>query len=399
MKSEEVLEAFADAVRSSPKKERSNDYILESHFKLVSIVHKMVDRKHIKPQIGKDWLQVSRFAHGVNLAIDEDGDPDWERYVLEVLKKLSVADKQHWHHRIIARAAHVLYDGQANIAGALGAKHEFTQQIFTKTMTYQVWKPEFERPGRHYVYTGRYVLFFAHILDKLNDRPNLDQLVRRVRRKQTDFIDHEKIWCEIATIYVNLLRRSAKIPEDRERALFDSLSYEEFNRNSERLEKWAMDEDTSSVVLDVMRDAIELKKINNSLLKKGTIDDLIGDAYACMYEAFVAQLPPEVKQPQPPLVSQGTFLNMTANGVTRLDGSTDQMQHAPSSAPAANAPSSESDPSAPSASIQAPVGLGLQTPIHQFIGDQASLPGAPMDSSKLVVERAKPGRVKTITRA
>ena len=204
-----------------------------------------------------------------------------------------MADKQHWHHRIVARAAHVIYDGQANIAGALGAKHEFTQQIFTKTMTYQVWKPEFERPGRHYVYTGRYVLFFAQILDKLNDRPNLDQLVRRVRRKQTDFMNHEKIWGTIATIYVNLLRRSAKIPDGRERAVFDPTSFEDFTKNSERLERWALDEDTSSIVLDVMRDAIELKKINNSLLKGGAIDDLIGDAYACMYEAFVAQLPPE----------------------------------------------------------------------------------------------------------
>ena len=64
---EEVLEAFVDAVDASPKKEKATDYILEPHFKLVSIVHKMVHRKHIKPQIGRDWLQATRFAQESSL--------------------------------------------------------------------------------------------------------------------------------------------------------------------------------------------------------------------------------------------------------------------------------------------------------------------------------------------
>ena len=395
---EEVLEAFVDAVDASPKKEKATDYVLEPHFKLVSIVHKMVHRKHIKPQIGRDWLQATRFAHEVVLAIDEDGDPDWERYVLDILKKLIVADKQHWHHRIVARAAHVIYDGQANVAGALGAKHEFTQQIFTKTMTYQVWKPEFERPGRHYVYTGRYVQFFAQILDKLNDRLNLDQLVRRVRRKQTDFIDHEKIWGTIATTYVNLLRRSAKIPDGRERAVFDPISFEEFTKNSEKLEEWALDEDTSSIVLDVMRDAIELKKINNSLLKGGAIDDLIGDAYACMYEAFVAQLPREEHLPRPQSLPQGSFLNMTPDTVPRNDGASDRMQITSDHIAGADGILNPSDSATSRPAIQPPVGLGVQTPSHQFIGTPSSLPNALVDPSRPPVEKAKPGRVKTITR-
>ena len=392
VKAEEVMEAFVEAIEATPKIQRSSEYILEPHFKLVSIIHKLFHRKQIKPSIGREWLQATRFAHGINLAVDLDGDPDWEKYILEVLKKLSTADKQHWHHRIIARAAHVIYDGQQDIAGALGAKHEFTQQIFTKTMTYQVWKPEFERPGRHYVYTGRYVLFFAEMLDKLNDRANLDQLVRRVRRKQTDFIDHEKIWTTIANTYVNLLRRSAKIPDGRERAVFDSIGFEDFTRNSEKLEKWALDDDTTSIVLDVMRDAIELKKLNNSLLKGGSIEDLIGDAYACMYEAFVAQLPPEEQKSQPPPVPQGTFFNMTANGVAGHDGPSDyhtaEQQGAGTGA----------TPPVPLINPPMGLGLGLSTPTHQFIGTPSSTTNALADPARPAAEKAKPGRAKTITR-
>ena len=71
-------------------------------------------------------------------------------------------------------------------------------------MNIQVWKPEFERPGRHFVYTTRYVYFFVHLLDQLDDRAGLDSLLRRVRKKQNDFLDHSKLWEDICLIYAGV---------------------------------------------------------------------------------------------------------------------------------------------------------------------------------------------------
>ncbi|OQV03409.1 hypothetical protein CLAIMM_08457 [Cladophialophora immunda] len=209
---EAVIEAIIEAIEALPKKEKTNEPILEPHFKLVSIVHKMLSTQKISRAQAFQYLQASRYAQGVPLSEDQEG-VDWVPYMLDILKKLGHADKSNWHHRITDRAAHVIYDDEPNAAGALGAKHQFTQQIFTKTMTMQVWKPEFERPGRHYVYTGRYISFFVHILEQLNDRGNLDALVRRIRRKTTDFLDHTKVWEDVATTYVRLLRRQGQIPE------------------------------------------------------------------------------------------------------------------------------------------------------------------------------------------
>lgn len=86
----------------------------------------------------------------------------------------------------------------------LGAKHELSQQIFTKTMTIQVWKPDNERAGRHFVYTGRYVLFFAELLLRTNDRDSMDMLARRIRRKAGDFANHTAIWIEYSTKYLEV---------------------------------------------------------------------------------------------------------------------------------------------------------------------------------------------------
>ena len=89
----------------------------------------------------------------------------WEPYILQILKKLRSADKANWHHRMIdrvrnykfkfsievltnAKAAHINTDydeSSTDLTAAMGARHLFSQQIFTKTMTWQIWKPEYER--------------------------------------------------------------------------------------------------------------------------------------------------------------------------------------------------------------------------------------------------------------
>lgn len=86
----------------------------------------------------------------------------------------------------------------------MGARHQFSQQIFTKTMVLQVWKPEHEMIGRHFVYTTRYVQFFMSLLIQLNDRTNIDALVRRVRKKPADYFKFPALWDEICTAYLNV---------------------------------------------------------------------------------------------------------------------------------------------------------------------------------------------------
>ncbi|KAI1629752.1 hypothetical protein EDD37DRAFT_617756 [Exophiala viscosa] len=384
---EDVIDPIVEAIHALPlKKDKSNEPLLEPHFKLVSIVHKMVKLGALTPTQGQEYMQATRYALGVHLSEDEEG-ADWETYVLEILHKLEHADKSNWHHRITARAAHVLYDDDPTLAGALGAKHEFTKQIFTKTMTLQVWKPEHERPGRHYVYTGQYVAFFVHLLEQLSDRANLDQLVRRIRRKTTDFLDHAKVWEEVVTAFVRSLRRLGKIAEGRERALFDGMNHEEFTKKSEQLETWSHDPDTSSVYLDIMKDAIDLKRLNNSLMKGPLIDDLIGDSYACLYDEYVKQLPPEEQpRPQTPPFPQGIFINMTTDLAAGADADAERARL--SSMLRAQGDGAPDGPLA--VSISAPVGLGLQ--------NSPQPPSTTPAPTELLSAPSRPGRTKTVTR-
>jgi hypothetical protein len=48
------------------------------------------------------------------------------------------------------------------------------------------------------------VYFIVGLLDQLDDRASLDQLLRRVRKKQGDFLNHTKLWEDICLNYAKV---------------------------------------------------------------------------------------------------------------------------------------------------------------------------------------------------
>ncbi|KAK3203529.1 hypothetical protein GRF29_112g1517685, partial [Pseudopithomyces chartarum] len=303
---EEPIKATLNAINTLPeKKERSKEPVLEPHYKLVSFAHKLYQRKAIDEAKGVEILSNTSYAE--NIASPGNAD-EWESYILSVLKALRKADNSSWHHRIIARAAHVIYDKSNDLSVAQAAKHELTQQIFTKTMAVQVWKPEHERPGRHFVYTTRYTRFFVNLLVQTNDQPNLEALARRVRRKQTDFFEHTILWQDLCRSYLQLLRRMGQVPDNQEDTIFRALNFEEYNVLATRLEAWCQDPNTSHPALDTLRHVVELKRINNGLMKGVSIDDVLGDTFALLYSTIGPTLAPLPQESLPPAAPETTAL-------------------------------------------------------------------------------------------
>ncbi|PGG98930.1 hypothetical protein GX51_06513 [Blastomyces parvus] len=289
---DEVLDSLVDAIEALPSKRDSrSDPILEPHYKLVSIAHKLVHRGLLKPENARDRLLATPYARKVSL-----NNGEWKPYILEVLRNLRNADKSNWHHRFVLRAAHIIYDDSKDDACALAAKSEVSQQIFTKTMALQVWRPENERAGRHFVYTTRYVYFFVGLLDQLNDRASLDMLIRRVRRKPNDYVNHSKLWEDICLTYIKLFRRVGEIPEGHEDTVFKPVSHDEFTIYCTRLEDWCHHHSQEPSLVDLLKDAVELKKLNNGLMKPAIFEDLVADTYAVLYQNNVAKFIEQVTE-------------------------------------------------------------------------------------------------------
>ncbi|KAK2858524.1 hypothetical protein FQN49_004648 [Arthroderma sp. PD_2] len=290
----DILDSLTDAIDVLPKKKdgRSSEPILEPHSKLVSITHKLVQRGDLEPKEASEKLLATPWARGLSPATDMDS---WKPFILGVLKQLQNADKSNWHHRVVARAAHIKYDDSKDNDAAMAAKNDLTQHIFTKTMTVQVWRPENERAGRHFVYTTRYVYFFVQLLEQLDDRTNLDMLVRRVRRKVNDYLNFPKLWEDTCATYIRLLRRAGNIPEGKEDSVFKGVSYDDFTLYSGRLDSWCQNpakEEASTI--ELLRDAVELKKLNGTIIKSGMFDDLVADIYAQLYQKTLPEFVEQV---------------------------------------------------------------------------------------------------------
>jgi hypothetical protein len=289
----DILHAFVNAIKTVPKpKDSRQEPILEPHYKLVSIVHKLVIKKALEPQAGADLLQQQPYAirKGEHVAVSDQ--EEWEPFILEMLRHLRNADKQHWQHRMIARVASIIYNEneQDYVVAAVAARHEFRESIFTKTMHIQVWKPDAERPGRHCVYMERYVRYITKIFLVINDKTNMEALVKRVRKKATEFHRFSQVWTECCSAYLKLIRRTANIHASME-DVFKSVSHEDFDIYSDRLTAWIADPRVAHPALDALRETVELKKLNANAMKPPPIDDLINDTWAVLYTQVAKTLP------------------------------------------------------------------------------------------------------------
>ncbi|KAG9247599.1 hypothetical protein BJ878DRAFT_161787 [Calycina marina] len=277
-----VLNEFEKAILTVPRDSRK-EATLEPHYKMITSVHKLVLVGAIELQEAVDLLQRQPYAIRKGEAVAISTCDEWEPFILETLKHLRAQDKQHWQHRMVWRVANILFDPQSHDYTQAGAAlREFRESMFTKTMHINVWKPDYERPGRHCVYMERYVRFMMNILFILNDKANMEALCKRVRKKSNDFQNFAKIWTDCCTTYLKLIRRIAEIPLNMDEA-FKAVSPEEFAEISERIDIWISNPAINSPALDALREASELKKTNSNQIKPAPIDDLINDAWAVLF--------------------------------------------------------------------------------------------------------------------
>jgi hypothetical protein len=324
-----VINAFVKAIETVPKpRDSRSEPILEPHYKLMSIAHKLVIRGDLEPQEAANLLQ--RQPYAIRRGEYVDVSDSWGRFILESIRHLRNADKSNWHHRMIYRTARILCpDNEPDYTQANAARAELKESMFTKTMVVQVWKPEFERPGRHCVYMERYVRFMIKLLLLLEDKSNMEALVKRVRKKQVDYYHFTEVWTECCTIYIKLLRRAGDITPNQDEPL-KSFPSEDFSSIADALETWCNDPSTSHPALDCLREASELKKLNANLVKSAAIDDLINDAWATLFLRVGVNLPRVAPPPPSPTNEPRTHGPMSLNNlVSNMDGTGSMMHFAP----------------------------------------------------------------------
>ncbi|EAA27687.3 hypothetical protein GE21DRAFT_5990 [Neurospora crassa] len=296
-----ALEKTVEVVRTLPKPRHGQDPILEPHYKILSVINKLVTRGDLPHQEAADILQRQPLAPGRGERVTLEKDEDWHEYMLRYMRHLRDKDKSNWQHRMIIRHARLLFDGdeigdeedetkkEASKEAASKAFAVLRENMFTKTMVMNVWKCDAERPGRHHVYTEQYIRYMARLLAVMNDRANLEAVLRRIRKKGVDFYHFSELWQHGVQIYLKMIRKAFNIPANDEDP-FKNVAPEDFEAVAEKIAEWVITPEAEShAALNAMKEAIELKKLNANLMKAGPIDDLINDCYSIIHHEMVPE--------------------------------------------------------------------------------------------------------------
>ncbi|KAI8956304.1 hypothetical protein F4801DRAFT_11144 [Xylaria longipes] len=288
-----ALERSVEVVSALPKPRHGQDPILEPHYKIVSVIHKLVMLEDLEPQEAADILQRQPYAIDDGQRIEMDDLEDWESYIIKTLTQLREKDRSNWQHRIFMRHARILFDEnseESSVVHALAAFSVLKESMLTKTMVMNVWKCDAERPGRHHVYTEQYVRFVVKLLVVLKDRTSFEAMLRRLRKKGADYYHFSDLWQTCCLAYLRLIRQAYQISPVLEDE-FKSTTPEEFEIITTRINEWCSDPASSYPALSALQEVIELKKLNGGLMKAGAIDDLINDCYTALYFKTGKSLP------------------------------------------------------------------------------------------------------------
>lgn len=288
-----ALERSVEVVSALPKPRHGQDPILEPHYKIVSVVHKLVMLEKLQPQEAADILQRQPYAIDNGEHIEINDPEDWGPYIIKILTQLREKDRSNWQHRIFMRYARILFDENTEEPSAVQALAAFSvlkESMLTKTMVMNVWKCDAERPGRHHVYTERYVRFVVRLLIVLKDRASFEAMLRRLRKKGADYYHFSDLWQACCLAYLRLIRQAYQISpvvEDE----FKSTTPEEFEIITARINEWCSDSASEHPALSALQEVIELKKLNGGLMKAAAMDDLINDCYTALYFGTGKSLP------------------------------------------------------------------------------------------------------------
>ncbi|CAG8436798.1 10932_t:CDS:10 [Scutellospora calospora] len=189
-KPEVVIQLYKLAVSRTPERSgiAGQEKILDAEYKLTSSLAKYLITNKIKPSFVEQSIG---FTDDDTATIDYTNEgsvfniqrPEYQRaynLICMKLENIRKADKNKWHHRPVFRLALTLsmsfkhawlinhVEQKPEEAKAL-LQNLFQLKASSNKSVMNVWKPEFERAGRHFVYVHEYILFLIELARSTRD--------------------------------------------------------------------------------------------------------------------------------------------------------------------------------------------------------------------------------------
>ena len=263
-----ILKAAINSSLSSAR-----EAVIEPHYYLINICYKMVAANSIGPEDALTLLAKDNefFAQKDSFwKFDEtDGVMNRKdslyRKIIVLLRSILSHDKKKLQHRPQYRTAKILYHEFKDINGALEEMENMVSIKASKNLI-NIWKPEYERPGKHFVYAHDYLVFYITLLLEKSDFNSIALVIKKVRRFGAGVAYVNEVNDFAVKSYNESVEKTLNITDKKYiETLLPSLNYQDFLRVSKQLLEEFKYDNYEADYTNGLKYAFQLKKGNNGI--------------------------------------------------------------------------------------------------------------------------------------
>lgn len=310
-----VLETLVSSCQLALNMSNKEDPIIEPHYQLLSSVLKLYEAGKCDKDEFIDYLKLNPLFKSIFESLDID-NIDIYHLAEHILNKIESYDKKKWQHRSIFKLAKIYESKYKDYNGALEQMSKIISLKPTVRNLVTIWKPDHERPGRHFYYCGEYSLFTSELLFKLNDIHSLSTVIKKLRKLASTITNPLKIYDSAMSKLCVLIKRITHISPGLLDLSIQKLKLSEFTETSKELltimkeKKFADLSNEEQLALFFLSESQAFKKLSNGFAATGLIDEVFHSLYMLIYYPFVFnQLVAKSKIDLLPIIEGKLYLN------------------------------------------------------------------------------------------
>ncbi|EDO15711.1 hypothetical protein Kpol_1000p22, partial [Vanderwaltozyma polyspora DSM 70294] len=312
---------------SSPK-----EPIIEPHYTIVNICYKLVkgnlinvDEALLFLSENNEFFEKDESYWNIDNSITEDyRKKAYFTKIIDLLKLILHLDKKKWQHRPRFRIAKILHHDFNDINGALKEMDNLISLKSVNKNLVNIWKPDLERPGKHFVYTYQYIMFYIELLNDKKDYNSIGLAIKKIRRFSSGMAYVPEAIEQTISLYVQCIARELKFDEKYyTEHLLPSMNYQDFLKTSKMLVSSFKKSDYEDHLIESLSTSYQLKKGNNGIAFDGTCLSIY---FKYFYQPFAETIPKEQSTPELTLTiisdpKQGTKGNNSGSNASNVSKS------------------------------------------------------------------------------
>lgn len=306
MKPHKILDTLTTTNRLSKIQSTNADPLLESLYKYCSFIYKYVKADKLSVDDALTYLAKEPAFEITNLDVPMTKDELYEKIVV-CLDKLIALDKKAWYHKPSYRQADIDFNfGNYERAKEIMSKY-FTLKSSNKTFL-QMWKPEHERPGKHFVYMYQYTQFYIKVATQANDLSSLVLLYPKLRRANSTMILLYFAWDKLCSAFCKIIRKIARINDNFVELFLAANGHTVFcGRARIVVDSISPDSNTEAIqpLLSYLNVLTDIRKLNSGYGPTSLIDDTFSAIFLKIYAGYIGKITKE---------QEANYLNLTPNG-------------------------------------------------------------------------------------